>query len=177
MRGKIEVLTVEHVQSLRAIRARGETGQCMMVLMRGPGGEFEIPFDEAIFGGPARCESRNYWITREGAEPVIVPDVERFGEKDQTTSQQNWEEVPAGTALEGPLISHATRQSLWAAEGGHTTRNRGSARPAGKRSRTGAERGHPPPTSRDTPLCRRGWDSWRSVNGEQEASIEVLKTN
>ncbi|MEA3187538.1 MAG: hypothetical protein QOD99_1368, partial [Chthoniobacter sp.] len=29
-----------------------------MVLMRGPGGEFEIPFDEAIFGGPARSESR-----------------------------------------------------------------------------------------------------------------------
>ena len=45
-----------------------------MVLMRGPGGEFEIPFEEAVFGGPARNESRNYWIRREGAEPVIVPD-------------------------------------------------------------------------------------------------------
>jgi hypothetical protein len=55
-------------------------GQRVMVLMRGPGGEFEIPFDEAIFGGPVRSESRNYWIRREGAEPVIVPEVERFGE-------------------------------------------------------------------------------------------------
>ena len=75
-----------------------------MVLMRGPRGEFEIPFEEAVFGGPARNESRNYWIRREGAEPVIVPDVERFGEKDKSTGTQNWEDVPAGSALEGLLL-------------------------------------------------------------------------
>jgi hypothetical protein len=34
------------------------------VLMRGPQGEFELPFTEAIFGGPAKRESRNYWIKR-----------------------------------------------------------------------------------------------------------------
>src|SRR4051794_820316 len=79
-------------------------GQSIMVLMRGPGGDFEVPFDEAVFGGPARNESRNYWIKREGAEPVIVPNVDRFGEKDKTTGQQNWEDVPAGTALEGLLL-------------------------------------------------------------------------
>ncbi|MEO6742039.1 MAG: hypothetical protein ABIP20_17485 [Chthoniobacteraceae bacterium] len=79
-------------------------GQTVMVLMRGPGGDFEMPYAEAVFGGPARSESRNYWIKREGAEPVIVPHVERFGEKDKATGQQNWEDVPPGTALEGLLL-------------------------------------------------------------------------
>jgi hypothetical protein len=72
--------------------------------MRGPGGEYELPFTEAVFGGPARVESRNYWIKREGAEPVIVPNVSRFGEKDKTTGQQNYEDVPAGSALGGLLL-------------------------------------------------------------------------
>ncbi|MEO8351769.1 MAG: hypothetical protein ABI680_08555 [Chthoniobacteraceae bacterium] len=54
------------------------------VLMNGPGGFFELPF-EAVFGVPARNESRNYWIKHDGAEPVIVLDIERFGEKDKTT--------------------------------------------------------------------------------------------
>ncbi len=79
-------------------------GERATVLMRGPGGEFEVPFEEAVFGGPARSESRNYWIKREGAEPVIVPDIERFGEKDKTTGEQNWEDLPAGSALEGLLL-------------------------------------------------------------------------
>ena len=55
--------------------------------MRGSGGEFEVPFDEAVFGGPARNESRHYWMQRDGAEPVLVPGLERFGEKDKTTGQ------------------------------------------------------------------------------------------
>ena len=45
-------------------------GGKMTVLLRGPGGEFDLPFDEAVFGGPARVESRKYWIHREGAEEV-----------------------------------------------------------------------------------------------------------
>jgi hypothetical protein len=40
-------------------------GQPLKVLMRGPGGQFELPFT-AVFGGPAKRESRNYWIKREG---------------------------------------------------------------------------------------------------------------
>jgi len=79
-------------------------GGQITVHMRGPGGEYELPFTEAIFGGPARVESRNYWIRREGAEPVIVPDVERFGEKNKDTGEQNYEDVPAGTAFEGMLL-------------------------------------------------------------------------
>ena len=79
-------------------------GQRATVLMRGPGGEFELPFDEAIFGGPARRESRNYWIKREGAEPVLIPEIERFGEKDQTSGRQNWEVVPAHSIMEGLLL-------------------------------------------------------------------------
>lgn len=89
-----------YVQKGREVRP----GQRTMVLMKGPGAEFEIPFDEAIFGGPARSESRNYWIEREGAEPVLVPDIERFGEKDKVTGQQNWEDVPAHSAMEGLLL-------------------------------------------------------------------------
>jgi hypothetical protein len=89
-----------YVQKGREVRP----GQRTRVLMKGPGAEFEIEFDEAIFGGPARNESRNYWIDREGAEPVLVPDIERFGEKDKVTGQQNWEDVPAGSAMEGLLL-------------------------------------------------------------------------
>jgi len=74
------------------------------VLLKGPGGEFELPFSEAIFGGPAKRESRNYWIHREGAEDVTVPNVSRYGEKNKTTGEQGWEDVPAGTALEGLLL-------------------------------------------------------------------------
>jgi len=87
------------VQKGREVRPQ----QNATVLMKGPGGFFELPFD-AVFGGPARSESRNYWIIREGAEPVIVPDIERFGEKNKTTGQQHWEDVPPGTALEGLLL-------------------------------------------------------------------------
>ncbi len=87
------------VQKGREVRPQ----QNATVLLKGPGGLFEFPF-EAVFGGPARNESRSYWIAREGAEPVIVPDIERFGEKDKATGQQNWEDVPAGTALEGLLL-------------------------------------------------------------------------
>ena len=79
-------------------------GQAATVLMRGPGGEFELPFDEAIFGGPARQESRDYWIKREGAEPVLIPDIERFGEKSKATGAQNWEDVAPDSAMDGLLL-------------------------------------------------------------------------
>jgi len=79
-------------------------GERARVLMKGPGAIFELPFDDAVFGGPAKSESRNYWIRREGAEPVIVPDIERFGEKNKVTGEQGWEDVPPGTALEGLLL-------------------------------------------------------------------------
>ena len=77
--------------------------QPLKVLMKGPGGYFDMEI-EGIFGGPARSESKNFWINREGAEEVIVPDVEQFGEKDKATGEQHWEEVPPGTALEGLLL-------------------------------------------------------------------------
>jgi hypothetical protein len=79
-------------------------GGRMVVLMRGPGGEFELPFDEAVFGGPAKQESRNYWLKREGAEDVRIPRVSRFGEKNKATGTQGWEDVPQGSFLEGLLL-------------------------------------------------------------------------
>jgi len=79
-------------------------GEPVTVLMRGPQGEFEIPFTEAIFGGPAKNESRKYWIHREGAEEVLVPEVTGFGEKNKSTGEQNCEELQPGSALEGLLL-------------------------------------------------------------------------
>jgi len=79
-------------------------GERISVLMRGPQGEFELSFEEAIFGGPAKVESRNYWIRREGAEDVRVPDVTRFGEKNQTTGEQGWEDVQPNSTLDGLLL-------------------------------------------------------------------------
>ncbi len=79
-------------------------GERITVLMRGPQGEYELPFTEAIFGGPAKSESRNYWIKREGAEPVVIPEVTRFGEKNKATEEQGWEDIAPGSALQGPLL-------------------------------------------------------------------------
>jgi hypothetical protein len=79
-------------------------GERAKVLMRGPQGEFELPFTEAVFGGPAKIESRNYWIRRERAEEVIVPGISRFGEKSKATGEQNWEDVVPGSALQGLLL-------------------------------------------------------------------------
>jgi hypothetical protein len=72
--------------------------------MRGPQGEYELPFTEAIFGGPAKRESRGYWKAKEGAVEVIVPNVSKFGEKNKVTGEQGWEEVPPGSSLEGLLL-------------------------------------------------------------------------
>jgi hypothetical protein len=47
-------------------------GERVMVLLRGRGGELKLPFEEAVFGGPARSESRNHWFKRERA-PVVTP--------------------------------------------------------------------------------------------------------
>lgn len=79
-------------------------GERVMVLLRGPGAEFDLPFEEAVFAGPAKRESRNYWINREGAVDVVVPDVTRFGEKNRSTDEQGWEDVPHGSTLEGLLL-------------------------------------------------------------------------
>jgi hypothetical protein len=79
-------------------------GEQITVLLRGPAGEFELPFTEAVFGGPARDESRNYWIKREGAEEVRVPDVSGFGEKNKATGEQGWEDVAPGSTLDGLLL-------------------------------------------------------------------------
>jgi hypothetical protein len=78
-------------------------GQQIMVLLKGPGAEFELPFD-AVFAGPAKRESRNYWIKREGAEDVLVPHVSQFGEKNQTTGEQGWEQLKMESCLAGLLL-------------------------------------------------------------------------
>lgn len=87
------------IQKGRVVKPQGR----LTVLLKGPNGEFELPF-EAVFGGPARAESRNYWIKREGAEEVLIPDVQGFGEQDKETGEQNWERLPDGASLEGLLL-------------------------------------------------------------------------
>jgi hypothetical protein len=79
-------------------------GERATVLMVGPAGKYELPFDAAVFGGPARNESRNYWIKREGAESVIVPGISSFGEKSKVDGSQNWEGTPPESSLDGLLL-------------------------------------------------------------------------
>ncbi len=124
------------VQKGREVRP----GQRALVLMRGPGGEFEVLFDEAVFGGPARNESRHYWIRHEGAEPVLVADISSFGEEDETTGEQHWEDVPAGSSMEGRAASAPAGEGLPAAEGGDAGGDRRPNRVSGKRSRAHLER-------------------------------------
>ena len=58
--------------------------------------------------GPMDCDHANFADQparlRERAEDVIVPNVTRFGEKNQLTEKQGWEDVPPGSALEGLLL-------------------------------------------------------------------------
>jgi len=79
-------------------------GERARVFLKRPGAIFELPLDDAVFGSLAKSESQTYWIRREGVEPVIIPDVERFGDKNKTTGEQGWEDVPPETALEGLLL-------------------------------------------------------------------------
>jgi hypothetical protein len=79
-------------------------GQKAKVLLKGPGGEFQLEFGDAVFAGAAKSESRGYWISREQAEPVVIPRVSRYGEKNKETGAQSWEDVPEGTAFEGLLL-------------------------------------------------------------------------
>ena len=89
----------QHVQSLCPERPRSQTAvKRNRPYERTGKGFFDLP---AVFGGPARNESRNYWIKQEGAETVIELEVERFGEKDKVSGHQKWEDVPAGSALKG----------------------------------------------------------------------------
>jgi hypothetical protein len=88
------------VQSNRVVKP----GERAWVKLRGPAGEFEVLFEAAVFGGPARRESRNYWLKRERAEPVLVPDISAFGEQHEVTGAQGWEVLPLGSALEGFLL-------------------------------------------------------------------------
>jgi hypothetical protein len=75
----------------------------LTILLKGPGGYFELPF-EGTFAGAAKKEKRQYWLNVERAEEVIIPDVEGFGEKNKETGAQNHEDTPPGTALEGLLL-------------------------------------------------------------------------
>jgi len=95
-------------------------GGRVTVLMRGPQGEYELPFTEAVFGGPARIESRNYWIKREGAENVIVPDVTRFGGKEQNHWRARLGRFAARLCLGGTVAATTAWQGVSAFESRHT---------------------------------------------------------
>jgi len=90
----------KYVQNSIEVKPGGRT----TVLMRGPQGDYELEFTEAIFGGPAKRESRGYWKSKEGAEDVLVPNVSKFGEKNKATGEQGWEDLPPGSALQGLLL-------------------------------------------------------------------------
>lgn len=79
-------------------------GERAKVLMRGPGGTFEIEFDGAVFSGAARKDNCEYWLVREGGEEVRVPFITRYGERNSSNKAQGWEDVPEGSSMEGILL-------------------------------------------------------------------------
>ena len=82
-------------------------GEPVLVLMKGPGATFELPF-EAVFAGPAKRESRGYWIQREGAQDVeVVAVVERAHALRASVA----ESFRAGNAL---AFSHVRRMTRFA---------------------------------------------------------------
>jgi hypothetical protein len=79
-------------------------GQRCVVKMRGPGGEWAMEYDGAVFGGAAKSEKRKYWLMAQRAEEVRIPGVSRFGERNKQTGQQNFEEVTPDSVMEGLLL-------------------------------------------------------------------------
>ncbi|MFZ4681703.1 MAG: hypothetical protein ACOYMS_04305 [Terrimicrobiaceae bacterium] len=58
-------------------------------------------FDQAVFAGCARHESRGWW-KRQGASEAIL-DATRFAEKNKSTGVFTWDDIPAGQAIEALL--------------------------------------------------------------------------
>jgi hypothetical protein len=88
-------------------RGMVKPGGKLYILLKGPGGFFELPF-EGTFAGAAKKEKRQYWLNVERAEEVIIPDVEGFEEKNKETDVQNHETLPPGSALEALLLPAPT---------------------------------------------------------------------
>lgn len=57
-----------------------------------------------IFSGAARSDRIGYWLDVERADRVVVPGVSRFGERNKLTGQQNFEDVPADSMMDGILL-------------------------------------------------------------------------
>jgi hypothetical protein len=79
------------------------------------------------------CEKRNYWIKKEGAERVIVPEITRFGEKNKARLGGFTRGIIAGRSA----AAITARKKLPTSEIRHAT---GNARPtfaAWKRPRPG----------------------------------------
>jgi hypothetical protein len=83
-------------------------GQRLMVLLKGRARSLRCLHTATVRGGLRQSEqgarAADYWIKREGAEEVLVPEVTRFGEKNKATEEQGWEDVAPGSALEGLLL-------------------------------------------------------------------------
>lgn len=77
-------------------------GEKATVLLRGPAGEFEIEFDQAVFSGNAREDKKRYWLKQ--ADEVIVPGISAYGEKNKLTGAQSFEQVPDGSRALGFLL-------------------------------------------------------------------------
>ena len=72
-----------------------------MIRYNGPNGDWEQEITEGVFSGSARDDNPRAW--RHGTE-VLVPHVSAFGNRDDDTGDEDWEPVPAGSALEGYLL-------------------------------------------------------------------------
>jgi hypothetical protein len=76
-------------------------GQKAKVLMKGPGGYFEIEYTGAVLAGCATEEKLPWWKTQ--GEEVLIP-AEGFGEKNKIRGGQGFGSLPKGSFLKGILM-------------------------------------------------------------------------
>ncbi len=77
-------------------------GERAKVLLKGPGGTFELEYDQAVFSGNAREDKKRYWLKQ--ADEVVVPGITAYGERNKETGAQSFEEVPEGSKMLGFLL-------------------------------------------------------------------------
>jgi|GEM_PF-2389516 hypothetical protein len=76
-------------------------GQKAKVLLKGPGGYFEIEYTGAVLAGCATEEKLNWWKTK--GEEVLIPAM-GYGEKNKFNGNQAFGHLPEGSMIRGILL-------------------------------------------------------------------------
>ncbi len=84
-------------------------GEPLVVVMRGPGGDWLMPLD-GIWSGSAQSEKPGYWLRAMHGVEVLIPGVTRIGEVDEDAGRDSWQELPDAMALRGILLPEQTKK-------------------------------------------------------------------